>query len=436
MLILVLCSFGSNEKQLLNAKGKVVDTDGKPLLGVVVRTYYNSGEIYSVTDSLGYFQFIHLPSDHENRFLFDKEGFFSKEILLNPDFFESQTPNTVVLSNRSEVCIDQHQIKDEFLGLKFKKFIRKYHLKGYQFERKTSIVNTDTTALMTCELRDHSRINIRINDHSKFLKKNKLANAKVIGVDIISKNGDKIDLGYETCIHPNKYNLLGYKSEETKLIFFDSLRMRKIPVAIYQPKDYSSKEKQKLAIISHGYGHNRPSSYLGYSFIANDLVSKGYFVVSIQHELATDDSLPKTGNMQVVRMPFWERGVKNIDFVLNKIAREYDFVDTANVTLIGHSNGGDMSILFSHKFPEKINKVITLDNRRMPFPRVKAPHIYSLRSCDFQADEGVLPTIEEQYENNIVIVQMSDIKHDDMCNAATKEQQAEMLLLIRLFLNH
>ncbi|MBB5621242.1 hypothetical protein HDE69_002295 [Pedobacter cryoconitis] len=47
-----------------------------------------------------------------------------------------------------------------------------------------------------------------------------------------------------------------------------------------------------------------------------------------------------------------------------------------------------MSMLFATQHPELVDKVISLDNRRMPFPRVSKPRIYSLRSSDQPADEG------------------------------------------------
>jgi hypothetical protein len=96
------------------------------------------------------------------------------------------------------------------------------------------------------------------------------------------------------------------------------------------------------------------------------------------------------------------------------------------VTLIGHSNGGDMSILFAHKYPTLINKVISLDNRRMLFPLTKQPQIYSLRSSDQPADEGVLPTLENQNKYKITIVKLLNTIHNDMDDNANAKQRKEI----------
>jgi len=48
------------------------------------------------------------------------------------------------------------------------------------------------------------------------------------------------------------------------------------------------------------------------------------------------------------------------------------------------------------KYPGVVDKIITLDNSRMPLPGTKHPKVFSLRSSDRPADEGVMPTAWEQ----------------------------------------
>lgn len=217
---------------------------------------------------------------------------------------------------------------------------------------------------------------------------------------------------------------------------YDSIRDRNIPIIMNHPKvSGDSIEKQKLVIISHGYGYNTGKSYLGYSFIADYLSSKGYFVVSIQHELPNDDTLAIDGpNLKELRMPNWERGVKNIDYVIKSLSQEYDYIDTVGIILIGHSNGGDMSALYATEKPQNVSKLITLDNRRMPLPKVNQPKILSIRSNDQQPDPGVLPTAEEQLTYGIEIAPLKNTIHNDMCNSANTEQKAEMLYIIGEFM--
>jgi predicted dienelactone hydrolase len=139
------------------------------------------------------------------------------------------------------------------------------------------------------------------------------------------------------------------------LKLFDQSRQREIPIAIYKPSSKVS-GKQKLVIFSHGYGYNKGDTYLAYSYLTEFLATKGFFVVSIQHELATDSLIPLTGIPQIVRRPFWECGADNILFVINELKKTNPDLDFKDITLIGHSNGGDMTALFSQKYPDIVKK--------------------------------------------------------------------------------
>lgn len=228
-------------------------------------------------------------------------------------------------------------------------------------------------------------------------------------------------------------NNSSYKVNLDTLKLYDRARQREIPIAIYKLKNKKD-HKRKIIILSHGYGYNRGGANLDYSFLTNFLAEKGYFVISIQHELSTDSLLPLTGNPQVLRRPFWERGTDNILFVINDLKRTNPDLDFKHITLIGHSNGGDMTALFPQKYPNIVDKIISLDNRRMPLPRTNQPKIYSLRSSDQIADEGVLPTIEEQKKFNIKIIKLPNTIHNDMCDNANSVQRQEIKKYILTFL--
>jgi predicted peptidase len=238
------------------------------------------------------------------------------------------------------------------------------------------------------------------------------------------------------------YSTFG-KSVEVKSLFelgFDTLklydqgRQREIPIAIYKPTSKVS-GKQKLVIFSHGYGQNKGGDYLAYSYLTEFLATKGFFVVSIQHELATDSLLPLTGNLQILRRPFWERGADNILFVINELKRTNRDLDFKHITLVGHSNGGDMSALFPQKYPNTVEKIITLDNRRMALPRTKKVKVYSLRSSDQAADEGVLPTEKEVKKFGIKIIKLDSTTHNEMDDNANDKQRKEIQNHILTFLN-
>lgn len=215
---------------------------------------------------------------------------------------------------------------------------------------------------------------------------------------------------------------------------FDNSRNRKIPVALFCPKTDKKINNQQVVIFSHGYGENKGGDNMIYSYLTENLASKGYFVVSIQHELPTDDLLAMEGDLKITRRSNWDRGVENILFVLNELKKTNPELDFKHLTLIGHSNGGDMTALFAHKYPELVYKIITMDNRRMSLPRVSEPKVYTLRSNNYAADEGVLPTEQEQKKYGIK-VQFTPIAHSDMDNDATIEQRKIVNTSIEEYLN-
>lgn len=218
------------------------------------------------------------------------------------------------------------------------------------------------------------------------------------------------------------------------LELFDKSRNRKIPVALYYPKTDKKIYNQKVVIFSHGYGENKGGDNKIYSYLTENLASKGYFVISIQHELPTDDLLPMDGELKVTRRPNWERGTENILFTLNEFKKTKPKLDFKHLALIGHSNGGDMTALFAVKYPKLVYKIITMDNRRMPLPRVRKPTIYTLRSKNYEADKEVLPTEEEQKKYGMT-VQFTTINHSDMDNDATIEQRKTLNTFIEKYLS-
>jgi len=219
---------------------------------------------------------------------------------------------------------------------------------------------------------------------------------------------------------------------EKDIVLLDKSRNREIPVALYLPKKI---QNAPLVIIGHGYNFNNPGANKGYTFIANALAQKGYMVASIQHELPTDVLIPTTGDIQVVRKPFWESGSATILYLINDFKKRYPKLNFNKIILIGHSMGGDISTTFTKKYPELVFKLITLDQRRVAFPRVSKPKIYSLRSSDQVADEGVLPTDPEQTKFGITIQKLPNTIHNDMNDNATAIQKSEMLNWILKFLN-
>jgi predicted dienelactone hydrolase len=213
------------------------------------------------------------------------------------------------------------------------------------------------------------------------------------------------------------------------LLLFDAVRDRPVPIAVYEPAALEGR-LPGLVILSHGYGGVNTD----YSFIANALSRRGYLVASIQHGIPGDKPLPAVGDPALVRRPSWQQGVENILFVIGELKRTRPEVDFGNLVLIGHSHGGDTSMLFAREHPDLVRIVISLDNRRMPFPRTARPRVFSIRSSDQAADDGVIPKLEEQAALGMEVVKLQATIHNDMWDGGTEAQKAEMLRLILSFI--
>jgi predicted dienelactone hydrolase len=203
-----------------------------------------------------------------------------------------------------------------------------------------------------------------------------------------------------------------------RLALVDQARGRLIPVALYGATPGKPKP---LALLSHGYGGRNTD----YAFVAEALAERGYVVASVQHELAGDPPMPTQGDPAVVRRPFWEQGAANLRHVILEM-RSRRLADRRPVLLVGHSNGGDSSMLFAAQHGRMVRAVFTLDNRRMRMPRIARPRICSVRSSDQPADPGVLPTAAEQRRYRMAIGTVPVI-HNDMWDGATAAQKAAML---------
>ncbi len=205
----------------------------------------------------------------------------------------------------------------------------------------------------------------------------------------------------------------------TMLTLIDPARRRLIPVAFYGGP---SGGPRPLAVISHGWGGKNTD----YGFIAEALVARGFAVASLQQWLPGDPYLTGEGNIYQARLPIWQSGANNILYVVNELRRQGVADQARPVVLVGHSNGGDSSMLFARQNPGMTRAVYTMDSRRMPFPRVPQPRICSIRSSNFEADPGVIPEEAEQLRLGMQIRRVP-IKHEEMWDGAAPEQKIIML---------
>lgn len=211
------------------------------------------------------------------------------------------------------------------------------------------------------------------------------------------------------------------------LDFFDANRQRPVAVDLAVRWDYEMKAnagypKLPLAIISQGNTVKNTE----YSFLANVFASRGYLVVSIQHDLPTDTPLvTKEGSLYVGRLRLYERAEENILFAMGELKKSQPNAEYDHITLVGHSYGGDISMFFAQQHPELVKEVVTLDNLRVPFVTDGRLKILSFRSKDpnYKTDPGVLPSDTLAEEVGIVIVK-TGAQHTDMSDrgpASVKE---------------
>jgi alpha-beta hydrolase superfamily lysophospholipase len=167
-----------------------------------------------------------------------------------------------------------------------------------------------------------------------------------------------------------------------------------------------------VAILNHG----NTVKFTEYSFLANVFAARGYMVVSIQHDLETDEPMvTRVGEEYVGRRSQYNRGIANIKFAIDELKRIQPNSDYTHLTMVGHSNGGDISMYFAKRYPDLIKKVVTLDNLRVPFITDGKFRILSFRSKDpvFKADPGVVPDDEVCARAGITVVR-TEFQHNDL----------------------
>jgi hypothetical protein len=207
----------------------------------------------------------------------------------------------------------------------------------------------------------------------------------------------------------------------------DSSRNRVIPTTIFYRPDTTN---NLIVIFNHGYG----LTHSDYKFLINRLAELGYYVVCIKFDLSTDEPLARTGDIYKLRTPVWKRGVDNIDFVISQLMKNSVQRDFNRLILIGHSNGGDISMLFCDLNPNKIFKLISLDNLRYPIPRQTNTPILYFKALDTNTDSGVLPNNNGLTSNKLIIKQING-NHSELSDYGNVDLKYNINFEIEKFLN-
>jgi len=187
-----------------------------------------------------------------------------------------------------------------------------------------------------------------------------------------------------------------------------------------------------VEILNHG----NTVQFTEYSFLANVFAARGYITISIQHDLPTDGPMvTKVGELYVGRQPQYLRGIANIKFAVEQMKQVQPNADYDHLTMVGHSNGGDISMYFAKMYPDRIKKVVTLDNLRVPFMTDGRFKILSFRSKDpqFKPDPGVVPA-EEVCEKAGITVVNTNFQHNDMRDTGPDQAKSSIQDMLDKFL--
>ncbi|GAC1332507.1 MAG: alpha/beta fold hydrolase [Bradyrhizobium sp.] len=222
------------------------------------------------------------------------------------------------------------------------------------------------------------------------------------------------------------------------LTFYDTTRDNRpvaVDVAVRRDKELQANAGMitlPVAILNHG----NTVKFTEYSFLANVFAARGYMTISIQHDLPTDDPMvTKVGELYVGRQPQYLRGIANIKFAVEEMKKVQPNADYDRLTMVGHSNGGDISMYFAKMYPDQIKKVVTLDNLRVPFTTDGRFQILSFRSKDpqFKPDPGVVPT-EDVCEKAGITVINTDFQHNDMRDTGPDRAKSSIQGMLDKFL--
>jgi dienelactone hydrolase len=221
------------------------------------------------------------------------------------------------------------------------------------------------------------------------------------------------------------------------LNLYDAARQRPVSVDLAVRRDYEMRadegaRKLPVAIISNGNTVKNTE----YSFLQNVLAARGYLVASIQQDLPSDPPLMTiAGQPYVGRLAVYKRGEANILFVVGELKKMQPNADYRHLTLVGHSNGGDIAMYTAKEHPELVSKVITLDNLRVPFVLHDKMKILSFRSSDpnFKTDPGVLPTPEQAKAEGIDIIK-TPFQHTWMSDRGPEDAREQIQASLDKFL--
>src|SRR5271154_2131993 len=168
------------------------------------------------------------------------------------------------------------------------------------------------------------------------------------GICVLASLGALATVGY--------FTVSKWAIRHQTITFYDTARDNRpvsVDIAVRRDKEMQADADMitlPVAILSHG----NTVKFTEYSFLANVFAARGYIAVSVQHDLPTDPPMvTKVGEVYVGRLPQYQRGVANIRFAVEEMRKVEPHADYDHLTLVGHSAGADISMLFARMYPDE-----------------------------------------------------------------------------------
>ena len=177
--------------------------------------------------------------------------------------------------------------------------------------------------------------------------------------------------------------------------FSQSIDFGRGDVQITVPSEYETANRAPLIILLHGYGSNGPrqDTYLGFSRIANRY---GFILVAPTGTRETGGRQATFWNATSACCNFQEPSIDDNAYIIGIIERmkeEYS-IDSNQVYLVGHSNGGFMSYQLAYNNSESIAAIVSLagashsDEREAPEHAVHILQIHGTNDSTIQYGGG------------------------------------------------
>jgi dienelactone hydrolase len=205
-----------------------------------------------------------------------------------------------------------------------------------------------------------------------------------------------------------------------------------LDVEVYSQKaDISSldtEHKHPLILLNHG----DTVAMTDYAFIAEDLASIGYIVVTIQHQLKSDPEEPKFWKERSISR--YGKVIDNILFVFTWLQKNEtnlfnNALDLKKIALIGHSMGGNSLLLFANRTSNIFKKkqtttllpqtdtidvkeaIIVLDTGGFPYPAQSQYPLFLLLSEEREEYQKTSGTYDEMIKIGHIVKYYKGSKH-------------------------